>query len=105
MTSDTTAANAEIPRKSSLATSETLVKQDAQEENSFLTEIKKWINVLTNLKWFNIIVISSIHFGALYGLFTLDFTVNIRTIIWCKYFLENLTNIDNYVLNNNYENC
>ncbi|XP_014480177.1 PREDICTED: acyl-CoA Delta(11) desaturase-like, partial [Dinoponera quadriceps] len=75
-------AHLEIKKKNF---SEMMDKIFAQNKHKFLTNIKEWKNVLSKLKLLNIIVISAIHLGALYSLFSLDLTINIKTILWCLF--------------------
>ncbi|XP_014487924.1 PREDICTED: acyl-CoA desaturase-like [Dinoponera quadriceps] len=57
-------------------------KNSAQSDNKLNTEIKKWKYFLSELKWSIAILIFLVHFGALYSIFSLDRTINMKTILW-----------------------
>ncbi|XP_025152603.1 acyl-CoA Delta(11) desaturase isoform X2 [Harpegnathos saltator] len=82
MTSNTLNANVGIQEKPPSATSEIENKHVTYRGNSLHSVIKEWIDYLPNIKWRNVTIITFWHLCALYSLFTIDFTMDIRTVLW-----------------------
>lgn len=78
--------------KDEFITPETIINENDVNERKSNMNVEGWFNFKTELKWFNIILIVSVHMIAVHSFLTFGYFENLKTTIWgeCPFILFSL---------------